>query len=64
MIDNVRTKIWFKHEQQNLKLQLTFDRDTNFNENQLLKLSRYSGFENLLHEPNDKRTNRKYLENI
>lgn len=64
MIDNVRTKSWFKHEQQNLKLQLTFDRDTNFNENQLLKLSRYSEFENLLHEPNDKSTNRKYLENI
>lgn len=64
MIDNARTKSWFKHEQQNLKLQLTFDRDTNFNENQLLKLSRYSEFENLLHEPNDKSTNRKYLENI
>ena len=64
MTDNVRTKSWFKHEQQNLKLQLTFDRDTNFNENQLLKLSRYSEFENLLHEPNDKSTNRKYLENI
>lgn len=64
MTDNVRTKSWFKHEQQNLKLQLTFDRDTNFIENQLLKLSTYSEFENLLHEPNDKSTNRKYLENI
>lgn len=63
MIDNVRAKSWFKHEQQNLKLQVTLDRDTNFNENQL-KLSRYSEFENLLHEPNDKSTNRKYLENI
>ena len=63
MIDNVSAKSWFKHEQQNLKLQVTLDRDTNFNENQL-KLSRYSEFENLLHEPNDKRTNRKYLENI
>lgn len=63
MIDNVSAKSWFKHEQQNLKLQVTLDRDTNFNENQL-KLSRYSEFENLLHEPNDKSTNRKYLENI
>lgn len=63
MIDNVSAKSWFKHEQQNLKLQVTLDRDTNFNENQL-KLPRYSEFENLLHEPNDKSTNRKYLENI
>ena len=31
MIDNVSAKSWFKHEQQNLKLQVTLDRDTNFN---------------------------------